>query len=481
MSKKLILIIVLMLGILGGSYFYIENNKTLTNQENEEKLLGEKDIDDEEDSETISDYQLINLTVGQTYRLQYDSLANTLNEVNFISRDSSIVSVNNEGNITGISPGSTTVTLNYTGGKLEFYVTVSDNYSSNASTNNTKIHFLSLRRPEGTFKSCDAILLESNGKYGLVDAGFASTRASLYNYLMQFATNGILKLDFVLITHNHSDHIGGLSYLLAQDSIKVETLYINKYYKNDVSSALLSSDKQANYRAYTSEQNKNYITKNQQRYNMVISLMKQRHQNDPANFNIHYLTASDDARKSDGGLKNLKLGNYDINLYNTRQQLKSSKTDYNGFDSGECLNEYCRNADGNINTVVAKVTSNVNGIKHTALLTGDLNYSLLLGVTKAAGTVDVFKMPHHGYLTVNKARGTTKANIKNSLKNSIGSKTIVVVTNKASSFSRGTTMGMLYVSKTLGRPVYYTGGNDGTDGRAVVIDFAKTNLNVEYN
>lgn len=269
--------------------------------------------------------------------------------------------------------------------------------------------------------------------------------------------------------------------MLAQDSIKVETLYINKYYKNDVSSALLSSDKQANYRAYTSEQNKNYITKNQQRYNMVISLMKQRHQNDPANFNIHYLTASDDARKSDGGLKNLKLGNYDINLYNTRQQLKSSKTDYNGFDSGECLNEYCRNADGNINTVVAKVTSNVNGIKHTALLTGDLNYSLLLGVTKAAGTVDVFKMPHHGYLTVNKARGPTKANIKNSLKNSIGSKTIVVVTNKASSFSRGTTMGMLYVSKTLGRPVYYTGGNDGTDGRAVVIDFAKTNLNVEYN
>ena len=322
-------------------------------------------------------------------------------------------------------------------------------------------------------------MLESNGRYGLIDAGLSSTRASLYNYLMQFATNGVLNLDFVLITHNHQDHIGGLSYLLAQNNIKVKTLYINKYYKNDVLSKLLSVSKQVNYNHYNSAENKKYVTKNQERYNNVIRLMKERHKADNLNFSIRYLTARDDARRSDGGLSNFTLGKYSIKLYNTRQQLKSSKIDYKGFDSGYCLNEYCRNADGNVNSVVAKVTSNVNGIRHTTLLTSDLNYPILVDITKSAGIVDVFKMPHHGYLGVSTIRGTTNTNIKRALRNSIGTKTLVIVTNRANNFANRTTISMLYTERNLGKKLYYTGGSNGTDGKTLVINLAKANLNVE--
>lgn len=478
MSKELKLvlfsILILIVSVVGSVYLEVK-------YKDENNDFQEEVLDQTEDDDKVKNYQYLNLSVGQTTKISYDFLAEKLTKVNFTSANQEIATVDNEGNVTAVAIGNTIITLNYIGGTLDFYVSVNDSYASNISATETKIHFISLHRPDtGEFKTSDAILLESNGKYALIDTGFSSTRSSLYNYLMQFATNGTLKLEFVLITHNHTDHIGALTYLLQKDNIKVKTLYINKYYKNDIMARYMGGSKKENYAIYNSQKNRNYIINNQKRYNNVITLMKQRHQSDSSNFNIYYLSASDDARKSNGGLKDLDFGNYTIRLYNTKQQLKSSKMDYNGFDSGECLNEYCRNADGNVNSVVAKVTSKVNGVRHTTLLTGDLNYPLLQGITKDVGKVDVFKMPHHGAYATNKRKGLTSNIIRNSLKNSIGSNTIVVVTTAKSKFDDRPLLGMLYISQTLGRPIYYTGGNSGSDGRTIVIDYARSKLKVEY-
>lgn len=478
MSKELKLvlfsILILIVSVVGSVYLEVK-------YKDENNDFQEEVLDQTEDDDKVKNYQYLNLSVGQTTKISYDFLAEKLTKVNFTSANQEIATVDNEGNVTAVAIGNTIITLNYIGGTLDFYVSVNDSYASNVSATETKIHFISLHRPDtGEFKTSDAILLESNGKYALIDTGFSSTRSSLYNYLMQFATNGTLKLEFVLITHNHTDHIGALTYLLQKDNIKIKTLYINKYYKNDIMARYMGGSKKENYAIYNSQKNRNYIINNQKRYNNVITLMKQRHQSDSSNFNIYYLSASDDARKSNGGLKDLDFGNYTIRLYNTKQQLKSSKMDYNGFDSGECLNEYCRNADGNVNSVVAKVTSKVNGVRHTTLLTGDLNYPLLQGITKDVGKVDVFKMPHHGAYATNKRKGLTSNIIRNSLKNSIGSNTIVVVTTAKSKFDDRPLLGMLYISQTLGRPIYYTGGNSGSDGRTIVIDYARSKLKVEY-
>lgn len=478
MSKELKLvlfsILILIVSVVGSVYLEVK-------YKDENNDFQEEVLDQTEDDDKVKNYQYLNLSVGQTTKISYDFLAEKLTKVNFTSANQEIATVDNEGNVTAVAIGNTIITLNYIGGTLDFYVSVNDSYASNVSATETKIHFISLHRPDtGEFKTSDAILLESNGKYALIDTGFSSTRSSLYNYLMQFATNGTLKLEFVLITHNHTDHIGALTYLLQKDNIKIKTLYINKYYKNDIMARYMGGSKKENYAIYNSQENRDYIINNQKRYNNVITLMKQRHQSDSSNFNIYYLSATDDARKSNGGLKDLDFGNYTIRLYNTKQQLKSSKMDYNGFDSGECLNEYCRNADGNVNSVVAKVTSKVNGVRHTTLLTGDLNYPLLQGITKDVGKVDVFKMPHHGAYATNKRKGLTSNIIRNSLKNSIGSNTIVVVTTAKSKFDDRPLLGMLYISQTLGRPIYYTGGNSGSDGRTIVIDYARSKLKVEY-
>ncbi len=85
------------------------------------------------------------------------------------------------------------------------------------------------------------------------------------------------------------------------------------------------------------------------------------------------------------------------------------------------------------------------------------------------------------YMLLIKRKGLTSSVIRNSLKNSIGSNTIVVVTTSKSKFNNRSILGMMYTSQTLGRPMYYTGGNSGPDGKTIIINYARPNLNVEYN
>ena len=90
-----------------------------------------------------------------------------------------------------------------------------------ASGNTTRIHFISL------YEASDAILLESNGHFGMVDSGEdwdypSGSTGSKYPYRYGITTNegyeqqvvhylkqlGVEKLDFYIATHAHSDHIG---------------------------------------------------------------------------------------------------------------------------------------------------------------------------------------------------------------------------------------------------------------------------------
>lgn len=85
---------------------------------------------------------------------------------------------------------------------------------------NTKIHFISLN------SSTDAILLESNGQYGMVDSGEdweypdgsderyplrgGITKGKGYEQqvIYYLKSQGVEKLEFYIATHSHSDHIG---------------------------------------------------------------------------------------------------------------------------------------------------------------------------------------------------------------------------------------------------------------------------------
>lgn len=67
-------------------------------------------------------------------------------------------------------------------------------------TSNMKVHFIDVGQG-------DATLIESNKHYMLIDAGENNTGSVVVSYLKD---QGVEKLDYVIGTHPHSDHIGGL-------------------------------------------------------------------------------------------------------------------------------------------------------------------------------------------------------------------------------------------------------------------------------
>ena len=106
------------------------------------------------------------------------------------------------------------------------------NYPTNEVSKNinkriNEVPVTSEERLEVTFidvGQADSILLENEGHYMLVDAGNNEDGPKLVNY---FKNQNIHQFDYVIGTHPHEDHIGGL------DNI-IEGFDINTFYMPDV-------------------------------------------------------------------------------------------------------------------------------------------------------------------------------------------------------------------------------------------------------
>ncbi|ACD54138.1 MBL fold metallo-hydrolase [Clostridium botulinum] len=75
------------------------------------------------------------------------------------------------------------------------------------SLNNMKVHYIDVGQG-------DSELIQVDGKNILIDAGNNDSMA--YNYLKKL---GIKKLDYVMATHPHSDHIGGMTQIINEFDI----------------------------------------------------------------------------------------------------------------------------------------------------------------------------------------------------------------------------------------------------------------------
>jgi len=87
----------------------------------------------------------------------------------------------------------------------------------------------------------DAALILCDGEAMLIDGGEASESSKIYSYLK---TNGIDYLDYVVATHAHSDHIGGLSGALNYAKVGIALCPVTSYDSKTFDSFVKYLDKQ---------------------------------------------------------------------------------------------------------------------------------------------------------------------------------------------------------------------------------------------
>ncbi|WP_455714824.1 ComEC/Rec2 family competence protein [Anaerosporobacter sp.] len=88
--------------------------------------------------------------------------------------------------------------------------TSEDSSTSESSTSTTmKVHYIDSGES-------DSILIESDGHYMLIDAGDVDDKATIVNYLKE---EEVKKLDYLILTHPHADHIGAASDVIDTFSI----------------------------------------------------------------------------------------------------------------------------------------------------------------------------------------------------------------------------------------------------------------------
>lgn len=102
-------------------------------------------------------------------------------------------------------------------------------------TGDDRIHFLNTA-------NSDAILLESNGRFALIDSGegnsnprrktdYRGYEKDVIDYLKKVASDaaGNVNLDFVLGTHCHYDHVGSFKAIISDESIVIGKAYFKEF------------------------------------------------------------------------------------------------------------------------------------------------------------------------------------------------------------------------------------------------------------
>ena len=193
------------------------------------------------------------------------------------------------------------------------------------------------------------VILESNGKYALVDAGARDIEVDKTAFYAFIDSLGIRKFEFAILTHVHTDHY----LMLSQNSDFLDRYQVGRVYLQDQTGSPMASG---------------------------ISQMN----NLISNFNTHNIPVT--LWQKDTQIADMNFGDYILSVVN------------NHSNSAKEL-EYINNNNSNLNYDSLSVVVAKNGYK--MLIGGDVYKMDELdminsGEINRIGDVDVFLMNHHG-------------------------------------------------------------------------------------
>ena len=314
-----------------------------------------------------------------------------------------------------------------------------------------RIHFITLN---GSYSDSDAILIESNGKYGLIDSSNPSRASSDPDFAftseyVDTAANGLTvvkyltdlnvsHLEFVLATHSHSDHVGGMTDIAGSGLVNNNTVYIYKGYQPALGEREWHNEYYANL-ALEAMRAKNAT---------LLNVL------DPSSTALRALgddggTLIKDSTDRVGDHLEFTLGDFVIRLFN----LHTEST-----------------VDENLNSIVTAV-KNTNS-NSGALLMADMEQQHYMESRTVDAVLrndksfkaDVYKAGHHGYYT------STSYDTLKTLKPA----NYVMTTRSTSSTVSSYTLAPYFVQK-FGGKVYRTSEN----GPAVIAEFGDSSVTMK--
>ena len=245
-----------------------------------------------------------------------------------------------------------------------------------SAAQNFKIHFIDVGCADGALLQYGE---GSNAKYAMIDTGaekyngtkdktYAKKKDPAYEYLKKM---GVKHLEFVILTHPHRDHIGGLVKIL-----KDKTITINTIYGNSLEMTYLRSND--NVKKQTSETAK-WTKFDSDTYQNVKDEIEKRNSEEDESLHVKYVIPK-------AGSK-IYLGQAQITFYGPLE---------NNY-------KYGRQVDLNVRqeNKYSIVTRIVYG-KNSFLMTGDAQRETIEKIIKKGYNLQaqVLKEPHHGYQDV---------------------------------------------------------------------------------
>ena len=245
-----------------------------------------------------------------------------------------------------------------------------------SAAQNFKIHFIDVGCADGALLQYGE---GSNAKYAMIDTGagkyngtkdktYAKKKDPAYEYLKKI---GVKHLEFVILTHPHRDHIGGLVKIL-----KDKTITINTIYGNSLEMTYLRSND--NVKKQTSETAK-WTKFDSDTYQNVKDEIEKRNSEEDETLHVKYVIPK-------AGSK-IYLGQAQITFYGPLE---------NNYKYGRQVNLNVRQE--NKYSIVTRI---VYG-KNSFLMTGDAQRETIEKIIKKGYNLQaqVLKEPHHGYQDV---------------------------------------------------------------------------------
>ena len=294
------------------------------------------------------------IVIGNTLQLvKTITPSNATTKLTWSSNNSKVATVDSNGKVKAIAKGTATITVKTANGKKATckvtviekpgYTTKLNGHTVKLPAGDDRVYIIDTQDWDANnnrYSTSDAIIIESNGKFAMIDTGLKRTSKRVAKYLKDL---GVKELEFVLITHAHIDHCGGFEYLANSSGINIKALYIKNISKS-------TSNRMVNY-------------------DNAVKVAKQK------NIKIYNV--------SNSKYQTLKCGEFTFKLYNTPDRL---------------INAGSKNTE-NVNSVTALTKIHGKKLYFAADIVNDgyVNCNAENIAAKAVGKIDFYKVAHHLY------------------------------------------------------------------------------------